>query len=139
MEQRRKRCLTETTLYGWGSNSFGQLAHPKVQTANTPVKIEIPDAFSLNQLQIDINSVQTVKPIYLEDIVCSGRMSGLISSAGDLWMCGNIKDLGKKKDVEDEKLAQLEKDEELAQLLENEESGRKGNKSGRRGSAKKGK
>ena len=54
-------------------------------------------------------------------------------------MCGNIKDLGKKKDVEDEKLAQLEKDEELAQLLENEESGRKGNKSGRRGSAKKGK
>ena len=41
-------------------------------------------------------------------------MSGLISSAGDLWMCGNIKDLGKKKDVEEEKLAQLEKDEELA-------------------------
>ena len=57
MEQRRKRCLMETTLYGWGSNAFGQLAHPKVQTANTPVKIEIPDAFSLDQLHVDINSV----------------------------------------------------------------------------------
>ena len=106
MEQRRKRCLMETTLYGWGSNAFGQLAHPKVQTANTPVKIEIPDAFSLDQLHVDINSVQTIKPIYLEDIVCSGRMSGLISSAGDLWMCGNVKDLEKKKVVEEEKLAQ---------------------------------
>ena len=88
----------------------------------------MPEAFSLDQKHIDINSVQMEKPIYLQDIVCSGRMSGLISSAGDLWMCGNVKNAGQKKDAEEEKMAQIEKDEELSKLIESEEQGRKGSK-----------
>ena len=91
IQQMRKRCLLETVLYGFGSNNFGQLAHEKITVATAPIKIEIPDFFSLDQKKIDINSVQTEKQIFVEDIVCSGRMSGIISSAGDLWMCGNMK------------------------------------------------
>ena len=57
MEQMKKRCLLETALFGWGSNTYGQLAHFKMHSTNTPMKIHLPEEFTLDEKSFDINSV----------------------------------------------------------------------------------
>ena len=91
IKQVKKSCLLETAVYAWGQNNHGQHSHSKIHTANVPVKVDLPDDFTLDEKDEDINSVQTGQKVYLNDIVCANRYSGLISSQGDLWLQGNMK------------------------------------------------
>ena len=56
--------------------------------------------------------MQLKKKNYLDDIVCGARHSALLSSDGDLWLCGNIKPEKKKVENKEEKKVLKEKDED---------------------------
>ena len=66
---------------------------------------------------------------YLDDVVCGGRYSGLVTSNGEVWLCGNIKPA--KKEEEEEKQAQV-----VADLSDEDEFGKKGGKKKKKNKAK---
>ena len=94
--------------------------------SSTPLDIALPEELTLSEQGLDTNSIQIVKHVYLDDIVCGSRFSGLISSEGDLWLCGNFKPQAPKKDEEEEKQEQIAKDKEFAAFLANDNAHKKG-------------
>ena len=91
-----------------------------------PLKLNLPQELTTDEKSWDINQVRVNMPVYLDDIICGSRYSGLITSQGDLWLCGNIKAPSQKKDEEEEKFNQILKDEELAKIIQDDDTGRKG-------------
>jgi len=90
--------------------------------------VEIPAEFTLDESNIDPGKLKLLqlRNTYIEDIVCGGRYSGLISSKGDLWLCGNFKP--KKEDTEEVRKRILS---DLS--TEPEEKGKKGSKKQKKG------
>ena len=122
----KDRCLLETSVYSWGRNDHGQLGVPKATVANLPQKIELPTEFTLDEMNIDPDKLKLLQLTYIDDIVCGGRYSGLISDKGDLWLCGNFKP--KKEDMEEVRKRILSD-----VSSEPEEKGKKGSKKQKKG------
>jgi hypothetical protein len=49
VESLRDECITDLTLYGWGDNSFGQLALFGQRIVTAPVEIDLPPCFKVTQ------------------------------------------------------------------------------------------
>ena len=82
--------ILDTALYGWGTNFMGQLGLPKLNMVNHPKQIELPSCFAIKP-SIGDHLPGTRRQVYISKISCGKRMSAIVASNGELWLCGNVK------------------------------------------------
>ena len=100
--------ILSVQLYGWGDNSYGQLATFQSQMLSAPKLIDIPDVFMITEKPEHLQERQQ----FIKQVSCGKRHSALVSSNGNIWICGNHTKTDKPKMTETEK--QILKDKEFA-------------------------
>ena len=73
--------MIEQTLYGWGSNSYGQLSVSSISFNKNiihPKLLPLPDVLESGQEQIT-------------QVKCGKRHSYLLTDKGSVWVAGNVK------------------------------------------------
>ena len=86
VNKKRETTFENINLYGWGSNTFGQLGVID-KALNQPRKIALPEL--------------TYKDDYILRFKCGRRNTALLSKLGELWIMGNWKhDMNKKVNKE---------------------------------------
>ena len=109
LEKVKQTRLIESSVYTWGSNKYGQLGVFKGNMVQYPIKVDVPDCITVQEAIMKVNSIKAQNPVYIEDVICSSKISGLVLSNGDLWLCGNSSQKDKET-AEEAKYQQMLKD-----------------------------